>query len=247
MSNRGSWGSFTNMPTCVWFILSKPRVLGFFYQHADMRSVHSLSSINFLGYIPGRKRKRAYTQKKNRARHSHRTPSRPPAPPACLWRFFVLGMGQVLSYFSPGWHDAAAFETTTDDETETLREIRCCFNSEQCDLSKRQQEAVDCSQYISETSDERALLGAELFVVRSQGQDNFQQPGGTGVEGVDGGAKHAACYISGIALRDVDRMPPDKKGAGRAHLIQAGDNACLSRNEGKLAIYHNAAGGKGIP
>eukprot|EP00904_Undaria_pinnatifida_P000099 jgi/Undpi1/1008/HiC_scaffold_10.g04472.m1 len=79
--------------------------------------------------------------------------------------YWALDDVQVLSYFSPGWHDAAAFETTTDDETETLREIRCCFNSEQCDLSKRQQEAVDCSQYISETSDERALLGAELFVL----------------------------------------------------------------------------------
>lgn len=46
-----------------------------------------------------------------------------------------------------------------------MREIRCCLNSEQCDLSKRKQEAIDCSQYTSETSDERALLGAELFVV----------------------------------------------------------------------------------
>ena len=77
-------------------------------------------------------------------------------------------MGQVLSYFSTGWHDSATFETTTDVETQTLREIRCCFNSEQCDLSKRQQEVVDCSQYTTETSDERALLGAELFVVRNK-------------------------------------------------------------------------------
>lgn len=46
-----------------------------------------------------------------------------------------------------------------------MREIRCCLNSEQCELSKAKQEAVDCSQYISETSDERALLGAELYVV----------------------------------------------------------------------------------
>lgn len=92
---------------------------------------------------------------------------------------------QVLSYFSPDWYETAAFDTTTDDETETLREIRCCFNSEQCDLSKRQQEAVDCSQYTSETSDERALLGAELFVVRFYTPVRFP-PGGGGRRGRGG-------------------------------------------------------------
>lgn len=51
-------------------------------------------------------------------------------------------------------------------ELKAMEEIRCCLSSEQCDLSKRKQERVDCSEYIAETSDERALLGAELFVVR---------------------------------------------------------------------------------
>lgn len=72
----------------------------------------------------------------------------------------------MLSYFAEGWRETAAYEATVDAEYETMREIRCCLNSEQCDLSKRQQEGIDCSQYISETSNERALLGAELFVVR---------------------------------------------------------------------------------
>lgn len=74
----------------------------------------------------------------------------------------------MLSYFAEDWHDTAAFAATVDTETKTLREIRCCLNSEQCDLSKNAQEAIDCSQYAAETSNERALLGAELFVVRSK-------------------------------------------------------------------------------
>lgn len=72
---------------------------------------------------------------------------------------------KVLSYFAEGWRETAMFESTVDVEHETLREITCCLNSEQCDLSKNRQEAVDCSGYITETSNERALLGAELFVV----------------------------------------------------------------------------------
>lgn len=74
---------------------------------------------------------------------------------------------QIMSNFAEGWRETAAFESTVDSEHETMREIRCCLNSEQCDLSKDRQEAVDCSQYITETSNERALLGAELFVVRA--------------------------------------------------------------------------------
>ncbi len=73
---------------------------------------------------------------------------------------------QVLSYFAEGWRETAAYEASVDAEYETMREIRCCLNSDQCDLSKQYQEGIDCSQYISETSNERALLGAELFVVR---------------------------------------------------------------------------------
>lgn len=73
---------------------------------------------------------------------------------------------QVLSYFPEGWRETAAFESTVDTEHDTMREIRCCLNSEQCDLGKDRQEAIDCSVYITETSNERALLGAELFVVR---------------------------------------------------------------------------------
>lgn len=72
----------------------------------------------------------------------------------------------MVSYFAEGWRETAAFESTVDTEQQIMREIRCCLNSEQCDLSKRRQDAVDCSQYITETSNERALLGAELFVVR---------------------------------------------------------------------------------
>ena len=74
---------------------------------------------------------------------------------------------KILSYFVEGWRDTAAFQATADTEHDTMREIRCCLNSEQCDLSKKKQESVDCTQYITETSNERALLGAELFVVRS--------------------------------------------------------------------------------
>lgn len=74
-------------------------------------------------------------------------------------------MYKVLSYFAEGWRETATFESTVDVEHETMREIRCCLNSEQCDLSKNRQEAVDCAGYITETSNERALLGAELFVV----------------------------------------------------------------------------------
>lgn len=71
----------------------------------------------------------------------------------------------MLSYFAEGWRDTATFQATMDDEHDTMREIRCCLNSEQCDLSKQKQESVDCTPYITETSNERALLGAELFVV----------------------------------------------------------------------------------
>lgn len=77
----------------------------------------------------------------------------------------------MVSYFAEDWQETAAFEATIDSEKETLREIRCCLNSEQCDLSKKRQEATDCSQYVAETSDERALLGAELFVVRKSGDN----------------------------------------------------------------------------
>lgn len=72
----------------------------------------------------------------------------------------------MLSYFAEGWRDTATFQAAIDTEHDTMREIRCCLNSEQCDLSKKKQESVDCTQYITETSNERALLGAELFVVR---------------------------------------------------------------------------------
>ncbi|CAM9373083.1 unnamed protein product, partial [Scytosiphon promiscuus] len=79
--------------------------------------------------------------------------------------FWALDDVRVLSYFADGWRETAGFEATVDAEHETMREIRCCLNSEQCDLSKDRQDAIDCSRYITETSNERALLGAELFVV----------------------------------------------------------------------------------
>ncbi|CAN0429515.1 unnamed protein product, partial [Ectocarpus sp. 12 AP-2014] len=79
--------------------------------------------------------------------------------------YWALDDVRVLSYFAEGWRETAAFESTVEVEHETLREIRCCLNSEQCDLGKNRQEAVDCATYITETSNERALLGAELFVL----------------------------------------------------------------------------------
>ncbi|CAM9143952.1 unnamed protein product [Pylaiella littoralis] len=79
--------------------------------------------------------------------------------------YWALDDVRVVSYFAEGWRETATFESTVDTEQQIMREIRCCLNSEQCDLSKRRQDAVDCSQYITETSSERALLGAELFVV----------------------------------------------------------------------------------
>lgn len=75
-------------------------------------------------------------------------------------------MGQIVSYFLENWHETKAFAEILEAETRTMREIQCCLNSNQCDLSRNRQEAVDCSVYDSETSNERALLGAELFVVR---------------------------------------------------------------------------------
>lgn len=72
----------------------------------------------------------------------------------------------MVSYFPDGWHETSSFEASKLSEAETLREIRCCVNSEQCDLSRSEQQAVDCSQYAGELLNERALLGAELFVVR---------------------------------------------------------------------------------
>lgn len=73
---------------------------------------------------------------------------------------------QVVSYFPDGWHQTPSFEASIQSEAGTLREIACCVNSEQCGLSRSEQEAVDCSQYAGELVNERALLGAELFVVR---------------------------------------------------------------------------------
>ena len=63
------------------------------------------------------------------------------------------------------WHETEAFAKARDVEAKTIREIQCCLNSEQCDLSRAQQEAVDCSAYVSEVSNERALFRAERFVV----------------------------------------------------------------------------------
>lgn len=73
----------------------------------------------------------------------------------------------MLSYFPDGWHDDVAFVSTAETEQDTLRGIRCCLHSEQCDMSKKDQEEIDCSSYVEHTSDERALLGAELYVVRT--------------------------------------------------------------------------------
>lgn len=74
----------------------------------------------------------------------------------------------MVSYFPDGWRESAEFEGLMEKEAETMREVRCCLNSEQCDLSKKRQEEVDCSKYTGELSNERALMGAELFVVRKR-------------------------------------------------------------------------------
>lgn len=75
-------------------------------------------------------------------------------------------IGQIISYFLENWHETKAFVDILQAETRTMQEIQCCLNSNQCNLSRSRQEAVDCSVYDTETSNERALLGAELFVVR---------------------------------------------------------------------------------
>ncbi|CAM9525001.1 unnamed protein product [Discosporangium mesarthrocarpum] len=78
---------------------------------------------------------------------------------------WALDNVQIVSYFPSGWHEGLNFVEQTRGEETTLREIQCCLNSEQCDLSKSRQEETDCSIYDRETSNERALMGAELFVV----------------------------------------------------------------------------------
>ncbi|CAM9423235.1 unnamed protein product, partial [Choristocarpus tenellus] len=72
---------------------------------------------------------------------------------------------QILSYFPSGWHNDTGFDALVESEEQILREIKCCLNSEQCDLSKSKQEDIDCSIYKTKTSNMRALMGAELFVV----------------------------------------------------------------------------------
>lgn len=75
-------------------------------------------------------------------------------------------MEQIISNFLEIWHESEAFVEILQAEMRTMQEIQCCLNSNQCNLSKSRQEAVDCSVYDAETSNEQVLMGAELFVVR---------------------------------------------------------------------------------
>ncbi|KAG5187103.1 hypothetical protein JKP88DRAFT_260321 [Tribonema minus] len=82
-----------------------------------------------------------------------------------LLEHWALDDVRVVSAFAPQWHDGAAFRAQAAGDDATLAQIKCCMNSEQCSLSKAEQEAVDCAKFASESGNERAILGAERFVL----------------------------------------------------------------------------------
>jgi hypothetical protein len=74
---------------------------------------------------------------------------------------------QVQASLAPDWKERNGFSLLKEDAHQSMREARCCLNSEQCEAPKAEQEGYDCSIYTGSDSNERALLGAELFVVLS--------------------------------------------------------------------------------
>ncbi|CAM9487124.1 unnamed protein product, partial [Chrysoparadoxa australica] len=72
---------------------------------------------------------------------------------------------RIVSHLKSSWSTSEEFAANADASLSIMQQIKCCLNSSQCDASKRKQEGFDCSLFADDTTNQRALAGAELFVV----------------------------------------------------------------------------------
>ncbi|CAN0188124.1 unnamed protein product, partial [Phaeothamnion confervicola] len=79
--------------------------------------------------------------------------------------YWALDDVRVVASLRPDWKANDTFVSRVATEQEIAREVACCMNSDQCDLSRARQEEIDCSSYADGYSNERAVMGAELFVI----------------------------------------------------------------------------------
>ncbi len=69
----------------------------------------------------------------------------------------------------PGWSEGEEFSLQMKDAHASIREAQRCLNSEQCSATRKVNDKFDCQAYQTvenkKNSTERALLGAERFIV----------------------------------------------------------------------------------
>ncbi len=76
---------------------------------------------------------------------------------------------RIESNLMPGWSEGEDFFLQMKDAHASIREAQCCLNSEQCSATRKVHDKFDCQAYQTvenkKNSTERALLGAERFIV----------------------------------------------------------------------------------